>query len=235
MSCTMDDSQNIDRSPSSPPGPTDRGYGMIKGEVSGVESWLIWCYDIHMDDWWFVISHENYWNTWIGLKCSNWVHLTKVFLQHLIAVRKPSGLSWSHRIQLKSSLQSPRSSANSKDSGATWQQQNECWKSQSLLQILKTRTQPRSGTLAISIGVVKWDFPVLISIDIPPPSIIKQYQQSNQDMIKSNNTQNLTNSINASMTVEADKTYSNMSRAMFEFSQRIFNPLYKSYYNEVDV
>ena len=48
-------------------------------------------------------------------------------------------------------------------------------------------------------------------------------------------TQNLTNSINASITVEAEKTYNNMSRAMFEFSQRVFNPLYKSYYNEVDV
>ena len=42
-------------------------------------------------------------------------------------------------------------------------------------------------------------------------------------------TQNLTNSINASITVEAEKTYDSMSRAMFEFSQRIFNPLYKSY------
>ena len=48
-------------------------------------------------------------------------------------------------------------------------------------------------------------------------------------------TQNLTNAINASITVEVEKTYNNMSRAMFEFSQRIFNPLYKSYYNEVDV
>ena len=48
-------------------------------------------------------------------------------------------------------------------------------------------------------------------------------------------TQNLTDAINGSITVEAEKTYNNMSRAMFEFSKRIFNPLHKSYYNEVDI
>ena len=46
-------------------------------------------------------------------------------------------------------------------------------------------------------------------------------------------TQNMTDAINGSITVEAEKTYNNMSRAMFEFSKRIFNPLHKSYYNEV--
>ena len=46
-------------------------------------------------------------------------------------------------------------------------------------------------------------------------------------------TQNLTDAINGSITVEAEKTYNNMSRAMFEFSKRIFNPLHKSYYNEL--
>ena len=48
-------------------------------------------------------------------------------------------------------------------------------------------------------------------------------------------TQNLTDAINGSITVEAEKTYNNMSKAMFEFSKRMFNPLHKSYYNEVDI
>lgn len=48
-------------------------------------------------------------------------------------------------------------------------------------------------------------------------------------------TQNLTDAINASITVESEKTYNRMSKAMFDFSKELFNPLHKSYYNEVDV
>ena len=48
-------------------------------------------------------------------------------------------------------------------------------------------------------------------------------------------TQNLINAFNASITVETEDTYNRMSRAMFEFNKSLFNPLHKSYYNDIDV
>ena len=49
-------------------------------------------------------------------------------------------------------------------------------------------------------------------------------------------TQNLTkDAMDGSITVEAEQTYNNMSRAMYDFNQALFNPLHKSYYNESDM
>ena len=41
--------------------------------------------------------------------------------------------------------------------------------------------------------------------------------------------------MDGSITVETERTYNNMSRAMYDFNQELFNPLHKSYYNETDM
>ena len=49
-------------------------------------------------------------------------------------------------------------------------------------------------------------------------------------------TQNLvTNSIDGSVCVRTENIYNRMSKAMYDFNKALFNPLHKSYYNEVDV
>ena len=48
-------------------------------------------------------------------------------------------------------------------------------------------------------------------------------------------TQNVIDAFNASITVETEDTYNGMLRAMFEFNKSVFNPLHKSYYNDIDV
>ena len=49
-------------------------------------------------------------------------------------------------------------------------------------------------------------------------------------------TQNLvTNSIDGSICVRTENIYNKMSKAMYDFNKALFNPLHKSYYNEVDV
>ena len=53
------------------------------------------------------------------------------------------------------------------------------------------------------------------------------YKVKTQNLIK--------DSMDGSITVEAEQTYNNMSRAMYDFNQALFNPLHKSYYNESDM
>ena len=53
------------------------------------------------------------------------------------------------------------------------------------------------------------------------------YKVKTQNLIK--------DSMDGSITVETEHTYNNMSRAMYDFNQRLFNPLHKSYYNESDM
>ena len=53
------------------------------------------------------------------------------------------------------------------------------------------------------------------------------YKVKTQNLIKS--------SMDGSITVETEQTYNNMSRAMYDFNQELFNPLHKSYYNETDM
>ena len=49
-------------------------------------------------------------------------------------------------------------------------------------------------------------------------------------------TQNLvTNSIDGSVCVRTENIYNRMSKAMYDFNKALFNPLHKSYYNEVDM
>ena len=53
------------------------------------------------------------------------------------------------------------------------------------------------------------------------------YKVKTQNLIK--------DSMDGSITVEAEQTYNNMSKAMYDFNQALFNPLHKSYYNESDI
>ena len=49
-------------------------------------------------------------------------------------------------------------------------------------------------------------------------------------------TQNLVNnSIDGTISVRTEQIYNNMSRAMYVFNKSLFNPLHKSYYNEIDM
>ena len=49
-------------------------------------------------------------------------------------------------------------------------------------------------------------------------------------------TQNLViNSIDGSICVRTENIYNGMSKAMYDFNKALFNPLHKSYYNEVDM
>ena len=49
-------------------------------------------------------------------------------------------------------------------------------------------------------------------------------------------TQNLIpDSTDGSITVDAEDTYNNMAKAMHKFNQELFNPLHKSYYNDIDI
>ena len=49
-------------------------------------------------------------------------------------------------------------------------------------------------------------------------------------------TQNLiTSSIDGTTEVRTEQIYNNMSKAMYEFNKALFNPLHKSYYNEIDM
>ena len=49
-------------------------------------------------------------------------------------------------------------------------------------------------------------------------------------------TQNLVNSsVDGTISVRTEQIYNNMSKAMFKFNKSLFNPLHKSYYNEIDV
>ena len=49
-------------------------------------------------------------------------------------------------------------------------------------------------------------------------------------------TQNLvTNSIDGSICARTENIYNRMSKAMYDFNKALFNPLHKSYYNEVDM
>ena len=49
-------------------------------------------------------------------------------------------------------------------------------------------------------------------------------------------TQNLvTNSIDGSTCVRTENIYNKMSKAMYDFNKALFNPLHKSYYNEIDM
>ena len=49
-------------------------------------------------------------------------------------------------------------------------------------------------------------------------------------------TQNLvTSSLDGTITVRTEQIYNNMSKAMYEFNKALFNPLHKSYYNEIDI
>ena len=49
-------------------------------------------------------------------------------------------------------------------------------------------------------------------------------------------TQNLvTNSIDGSICVRTENIYNRMSKAVYDFNKALFNPLHKSYYNEVDM
>ena len=49
-------------------------------------------------------------------------------------------------------------------------------------------------------------------------------------------TQNLiTSSIDGTIEVRTEQIYNNMSKAMYEFNKALFNPLHKSYYNEIDM
>jgi hypothetical protein len=42
-------------------------------------------------------------------------------------------------------------------------------------------------------------------------------------------------SVDGSSTVETEQVYNRMSKAMYEFNKKLFNPLHKSFYNELDV
>ena len=49
-------------------------------------------------------------------------------------------------------------------------------------------------------------------------------------------TQNLiTSSIDGTIEVRTEQIYNNMSKAMYEFNKALFNPIHKSYYNEIDM
>ena len=49
-------------------------------------------------------------------------------------------------------------------------------------------------------------------------------------------TQNLVNnSIDGTISVRTEQIYNNMSKAMYDFNKSLFNPLHKSYYNEIDI
>ena len=49
-------------------------------------------------------------------------------------------------------------------------------------------------------------------------------------------TQNLVNnSIDGTISVRTEQIYNNMSKAMYVFNKSLFNPLHKSYYNEIDM
>ena len=49
-------------------------------------------------------------------------------------------------------------------------------------------------------------------------------------------TQNLvTSSLDGTITVRTEQIYNKMSKAMHEFNKALFNPLHKSYYNEIDI
>ena len=49
-------------------------------------------------------------------------------------------------------------------------------------------------------------------------------------------TQNLvTSSLDETITVRTEQIYNKMSKAMHEFNKALFNPLHKSYYNEIDI
>jgi len=42
-------------------------------------------------------------------------------------------------------------------------------------------------------------------------------------------------SVDGSITVETEQVYNRMSKAMYEFNKKLFNPLHKSFFNELDV